>query len=347
MAGVAARNFARLFFVGTQIDVVRFRPLPMKTRLRLVLVFFAVSLGDGFAAQPAAPVAPAQDEAPRFVFSLLPKSLQRRPRVDFNVLTTLTPAGKQLAVPSTEQPAYYVLEQGINRNVGVGAEHNLKSPPVEKIKEVLQAALAQSGYRPSDEQHPASLVVIFHWGSSSYNPSEDDGSDELMRRKVLLDRAMLLAGEKFALRVSEAMEQIDRNAGMLPEMAAMVPNPFEQMMNESHQMARLVDELFSSSYFVVASAFDYAAMAKNQPLLLWRTKMTVNSIGVNMTETVPPLIASAAPYFGRDMETPMLVSKQISRDGKVEIGEAKVIEADVRPAPPPAAEKKGATPTQK
>jgi hypothetical protein len=289
-----------------------------------------------------------------FGFSLLPKSLQRRPRVDFNVLTNLTPAGKQLSIPSAAQPAYYVIEPGLNRDVGVGREHGLKSPPVEKLQAVLQLALRESGYLPSDEQHRPSLMIFFHWGTSSYNPGAGEG--EMQGRRALMDRAMLIGGEKLAKRISEAMQQIDQvetamrmqssplNWLRTAEMPGIMPvqfDPLELLMRESPEMSRMVEELFSSSYYVVASAFDYAAMAENRPVLLWRTKMTVNSIGVNMVESVPPLIASAAPYFGRDMETPMLVSRRISRDGKVEIGEARVVEEDVKDLQPKPADKNG------
>lgn len=248
------------------------------------------------------------------------------------MLTNLTPAGKQLPIPSAEQPAYYAIEPGMNRDLGVGAERGLKTPPVEKMKQVLQQALRESGYLPSDEQHRPSLMIFFHWGTSSFNPSEDN-DNELERRKVLMDRAMLIGGPNLAKEMAKVMEEIDRRATMPPEMAAMMMfDPLENLMRQSPDMRRMVEEIFSSSFFVVASAFDYAAMANNRPVLLWRTKMTVNSLGVNMVESVPPLIASAAPYFGRDMELPMLVSKRVSRDGKVEIGEAIVVEEDVKNA---------------
>lgn len=307
----------------------------MKTRLRVIVALSTLTVWTGaYAASPPLPAnAQLEEEQSKYVFALLPKSLQRRPRVEFNVLTTLTSAGKELATPSREAPAYYQLEEGVNRHVGVGAEYYLKSPPAEKVREILQAALAESGYRPAGGDHPASLVILFHWGSSSYYSEESE--DEVFKRRVLLDRAMLIGGEAFTKRVVEAFAERDRNA-MSPNIAWMGPGPFEKLSQESAQMSRLVIELFSSSYYVIASAFDYASLTRNQPVLLWRTKMTVNSIGVNMTETVPPLIASAAPYFGRDMDAPLLVTKRISRDGKVEIGEATVVEADVKAASPEA-----------
>jgi len=45
-------------------------------------------------------------------------------------------------------------------------------------------------------------------------------------------------------------------------------------------MARWSTSCSASSFFVVASAYDYDALAKGQRRLLWRTKMTVNALGV-------------------------------------------------------------------
>jgi len=67
-------------------------------------------------------------------------------------------------------------------------------------------------------------------------------------------------------------------------------------------------------------------MTRHQRLLLWRTKMTVDASGVNMTETLPPLIASAAPFLGRDMSETMVVTKTIPREGHVEIGTPTVVD---------------------
>jgi hypothetical protein len=295
-----------------------------------------------------------------FVFSLLPKSLQRNPRLSFNLFTEMTPEGRKLPKPTPQKPAYYIAQAGGVYNGGIGAEHNSKTPPVEKLEALMKKSLAEGGYLPSeDAAHPPTLVIIYHWGSHSFQPPEDiptedaDGNPvtlastpEMEIRKTLLDRAMLLGGAKFAHEVADAMQQVDQKASMQRSYAAlpasdiggsvadMIQDPFEQLRNRSPEMDRMVDELFSSSFFVVASAYDYAALVKGQRHVLWRTKMTVNSLGVNMFETVPPLIASAGPYFGRETEVPVVINKRVSRDGKVEIGTPTVVpDAAVKPPP--------------
>jgi len=66
--------------------------------------------------------------------------------------------------------------------------------------------------------------------------------------------------------------------------------------------------------------------------------MTVNALGVNMLETVPSLISSAGPYFGREMADPVVLTKRISREGKVEVGTPTVVPDDATPVKPTAPE---------
>lgn len=308
----------------------------------------------GASAQEIAPgSAPKAEKESKFVFSLLPKSLQRNPRLSFNIFTEMTPEGRKLPKPTPQKPAYYISQAGGVYNGGIGAEHNLKAPPVEKLEALMRKSLAESSYLPSenDTQTPT-LVIIYHWGSHSFQPPSDVSDEngegnvpvpEIDIRKALLDRAMLLGGAKFAHDVADAMQQVDQKASMqrsfVPapgsdfggSVAEMIQDPFDQLRQRSPEMDRLVDELFSSSFFVVASAYDYAALVKKERRLLWRTKMTVNALGVNMLETVPPLIASAGAYFGRETETPVVINKRVSRDGKVEVGTPTVV-PDATPA---------------
>ena len=88
----------------------------------------------------------------------------------------------------------------------------------------------------------------------------------------------------------------------------------------------LMDQATDSCYFVVASAYDYSSVATHVKLLLWRTRMTVNSRGVSQPQSLPTLIVSAAPYFGRPMENAETLIRRVLRDARVEIGTPTVIE---------------------
>ncbi len=326
----------------------------MKSRgLLLLAPFFLAGLLHG-AEKPAAAAPKAKGGG--FVFSLLPKSFQRNPRLDFNILTEMSEAGRRAPVPTADNPMFYVAQAGRMLNTGVGAE-GLKGPPREQIERLMHRALAAGGYRPSEgATQPPALVVVYNWGSSSFQPPEDasdaEGNGnvpvpEMELRKALLDRAMLLGGRKFQREVSDAMVQVDQKAAMTRVFAApeggdfmgsvggMMRDPFDELRTRDAERERLVDELFSSSFFVVASAYDHDEMAKGRRVLLWRTKMTVNSLGVSIEESMPPLIVSAGPYLGRETKSPVVVTKRLDRSaGRVEIGEAIVVEDRTNAGPP-------------
>jgi hypothetical protein len=80
-------------------------------------------------------------------------------------------------------------------------------------------------------------------------------------------------------------------------------------------------------YYAVVSAYDFAALAKNQRKLAWRTTMTVNATGVNMTETLPVLLSSSSFYFGRETTEPVAVMRDLRR-GTVTLGPLKILEAE-------------------
>ncbi len=334
----------------------------IRTAARLVMLLPLAAL-TGIPAAHAAPEAPAKPaKSSGFVFSLLPKSLQKNPRLDFNIITEVTPAGRKLTPATPQQPTYYVSQAGKQYTGGISPEQNLKGPSPEKLQQMMEKSLAENGYLVSDgAAHPATIAIIYQWGSHSFEPPPDieaqdaDGNaiataatPEVALRKALLDRAMLLGGTKFATEVVKAMQQLDLKATMgrdltpqegrgdlVANMGDLVPDPFDQLRARSAEMDRLVSELFSSSFFVVATAYDCAAMAKSQRLMLWRTKMTVNSIGVNMLESVPPLIINAGPYYGRETTEPVVITKRVSREGKVEVGTARIV-PDAAPSAKPA-----------
>lgn len=75
--------------------------------------------------------------------------------------------------------------------------------------------------------------------------------------------------------------------------------------------------------------------AGNRRVLLWRTRMTVATDGVSQLQSLPVLIATAAPYFGREMDEPAVLTPRTIREGRVEIGESVVVpETSSKPSEP-------------
>jgi hypothetical protein len=252
-----------------------------------------------------------QPKTGNFTFSLLPKAFQRTPDLEMTVNTEVTPYGSLLRQPTAQSPAYYIAHDGGFKPMGdvVGGEH----PPTPEVMErAMTRALAVNGYFPSTkpEERP-SLVILYFWGSHNRMDQEMEGRFPALAAKHRLERAMLVGGRLQVEKTARTLEWGESLTDRTPE--------YEYLRDQSN------DDL----YFVVASAYDYNALAHKERKLVWRTTMTVNAKGVAMQESLGPLIATAAPYFGREMKEPQIASRRISRWG-VQIGESKVIESDVK-----------------
>jgi hypothetical protein len=114
----------------------------------------------------------------------------------------------------------------------------------------------------------------------------------------------------------------------------------DTILDHNERVDYLTDQAEDDLYFIVASAYDYAALARGKRQLVWRTSMTANSKGVALRETLMPLIATGAPFLGRETNGPEIAMRRISREGHVTIGTPVVVPDKEPPAEQPAAAKK-------
>jgi hypothetical protein len=326
-------------------------------------------------AQPGTPVlaapptdAPAARPASKFTFSLLPKSLQRRPSVDFHVVTELTSEGRKLAPPSSAEPVYYIAQPGQFTQLGDNTPAGENPPDIERLTRAMEAALASSGYRPASPTSPLpALAVVFNYGSfARFSMAMYDVQDDLAlaeagvtdgpllrseerdvnallpvllsskrERDEVLRRAALVGGEKFSRDLAKVLAEEavyrtgDESLRDLGFSTNKGAGPFQLFRNANENSMLLVEDSFNSCYFVIASAFDYRAMRAGQKVLLWRTKMTVNDSGISMSESLPVLVAAAGPYLGREMPDAVTLTRQINRSGRIKLDELQVLELGV------------------
>ncbi len=312
--------------------------------LRASLVCLSVS-SVALAENSPTGVPPAKKDAPaksQWVFSLLPKSLQRNPSLDLTVITEFTDEGKKLPPVSPDHPAYYITQSA--GMVQVGDNYGEKTLPQDEIERILKKSLAENGYRPAKPPtQPPTLVVIYAWGSDNlYDPNDDTRSADQIARNIL-DRAAMVGGVKFARELATLFEQADAMAaanqpartdqdgnaiGIGPVLGSAQMdffNPVNLFKLRNSKNEFLVDQASDDCYYVVASVYDYLAFAHNQRKLLWRTRMTVNSKGISEVQSLPTLIAGAAPYFGRDMAESEIMSKR-AKEPEITIGTPTVVE---------------------
>jgi len=263
-----------------------------------------------------------ETKSTHFIFSLLPKSMDKNPVLDFTVITEMTDAGKKLPLVTPDDPAYYIAFSAGFRQIG-DTYYGEKTLTPDSVERILAKALTTNGYQPADATHRPSLLVIYSWGShnrerQTESPTEIEGN--------LLDSAALVGGDSFAQKMQQMIQMTDEMAGP-PDMVAFA-NPINLYRLASTKHNFMLDQAAGDMYFVVASAYDYQSAASNQRVLVWRSRMTVSSTGVNQQETLPKLILTAAPYFGRDMPEPEIFTGR-RHEGQVDIGPIRVMDVNV------------------
>ncbi len=284
-----------------------------------------------------------------WVFSLLPKSFQKNPQLEITVITEMTPAGRQRPAPTAQAPAYFEAFSPGPKHLGESAGNQVTLKPAD-IERLLTRALATNGYLPAKmPAQPPSILIIYTWGSHSLLTEGDAENPVLSGEQIarnLLDRAALVGGEKFAARLLDLFEKADAmsiagratpppggESVFTPAMMEFA-NPVNQFKRADPKNEFLVDQAASNVYYVVASAYDYRSVTEKRRLLLWRTRMTVAADGVSQEQTLPTLVSSAAPFFGRDMPEAEILTKRALREGNVEIGTPTVVEPPAATPPP-------------
>lgn len=314
-----------------------------KTVVGVVCCAFALGLPP-LAADSAPP--PASRSTPKaedsgWVFELLPKSMQKNPRLDVTVLTELTEEGRKRPAVDTAHPAYYVLHTG-------GYQPRNGEPPGEEllpaaaIDEFVRQSLASAGFVPASgaPEQRASLALAYVWGTHG-EPLDSEALSPQESAKNLRERAALVGGEKFAREVMELLRRsyemrASASSGMALEVngeAAPPPpqavlhafmNPIERFRSASPHNAFLLEQVRGDIYFVVVSAYDYDALAAGKRVLLWRTRMTAGAAGIAQATALPGLVRAAAAFYGKEMTEVATVTPRALREGKTTYGPLEV-----------------------
>jgi hypothetical protein len=300
---------------------------------------------------------------------LLPTSLQKRPKVFFNVFTEMTDEGRKWRVPTPEKPLTYFSSPGEFVQKGWMVAAGEKPPPKQELHDAMQKALAGNGYVPiANDQTRPDLLVVFTYGSHGTDPTlvapdseaaisaitaqelfQFMAQDPSLYRDIL-DRAEFVGGGKFARALQGAFAeefanmQTNRTLSRLPPPQILLPvapesfSPLDIFMRSGNgdAMRRLTELAFHTCYFVVATAYDFRGVENRQRVPLWRTRMTVEAQGVSLEEILRPLIQATGSYLGRETPEAVQVTRQLDREGRVDLGTPTVVEEPRPSALPPA-----------
>ena len=286
-----------------------------------------------------------------FQLELLPRAFQKNPLVDVNVITEMTTAGRLRERPTSAAPQYYLASAGRIVELGSGVVSNAKPPAVEDLTTLMEKSLAVSHYRPAPEGTAPSIVITFSWGTYAAPAGDEDPEVSTVanetRVRELVERARLIGGDKFANELVAALNEESKHrramaqprndeTGAVPAQKnvmgsvtlgmAQMFSPLERFRSRNAITRNLLEDSGGSIYFVVASAYDAASVAANKRVLLWRTKMTTRADGVSLNESIPVIVATAGPYFGREMDHAESLRRRLTQEGTVELGPLEVKE---------------------
>ena len=231
--------------------------------------------------------------------------------VQIVAVTDTTPAGAKFPQASPAKPIYY---QGVSagfRDFG-GIVAGEKIPPKEEVVKTITTVLAKRGYLPADAKHPPSILLLWTWGTmnTDMDYSGDDGSGRQLNQRQLL---RFMGGYKLGLVSKE-------------------PNSLADDMMQPGVMFRDADSdlLYSLAtedlYVIALSAYDFEAATRKQKTLLWMTKISCPSIGLNLTEALPAMMVLAAPHIGRETARPVSVKAEDKFKPDVKIGDPTIVE---------------------
>ena len=245
----------------------------------------------------------------KWAFSLLPVGLQKNPQVDFAIVTEMTDEGRKLPDPSYENPVYYVSHSIGQHDVG-NAYGGTKPIQYAILKSKLDYALASNGYRPCDEAHPPTQVLFITWGMFNHGRGGD-----------ILSRAKLIGGQKFADEFAQAVRDQREWSGSLRG-----NGPLRDFEQRDDLTETLVYAIFEECYYLLVTALETDALARNERKVLWTTKISTIARGVSFQSTLPIMINNASYFFGRETNGPELLRKRAYKRADVTIGDATVVE---------------------
>ncbi|HEX3730060.1 MAG TPA: hypothetical protein VHV47_09660, partial [Opitutaceae bacterium] len=299
-----------------------------------------LAAGCALAAAGRADPATASPQSLFYRFSLAPRSMQADPLLDITVMTDVTEAGKKLPKVTKDYPAYYLVHSEGFKEMGEGIPSGTTLAQ-EDMDRLLRRSLADGGYREAGPAaEPPSLLVLYSWGLYSKREHRGMGSTPLDTNEMF-DRAELVGGDAFAAQILKMMQWKADLGPVSGRHAATsnLSNPLDLYQLEGRTHGVIVDMADSDLYYVVASAYDYAAYRQHQRRLLWRTRIAILANGVSQPQVLPTMVLGASPYFGKQTHgEPTILTRHAI--GRVEVGPVRVVsfgteaEAPVSPADP-------------
>lgn len=261
--------------------------------------------------------------APRLAARGFLELLLGRRELEVITVTDVWPAGRDRAAASKEHPQYYV---GISlgfRDLGAPVG-GIKEPPAQDALRFIAAELAKQGYLPAtNKSPPPTLMLACTWGTLNadiFQPYPENPPAYRNRPQIL----RFLGGKKVGF---------DDN--FFDPLTAPVAG-LQLMGYDAQSLYEIAQEDF---YIIVVSAYDLAALREQKKQLLWMTRIATPSLGFDLAESMPAMLAIAGPHLGRETARPVWMSATEKFKPDVKLGELQLVEY-LEGAPLPVIEKR-------
>ncbi len=258
-----------------------------------------------------------------------------RHEVEIIAVTDATPVGALRRPASPDHPVYYMAVSAGYRDFG-GIIAGEKEPPKSAVYKTMGAVLAKQGYLPATAKNPASLLMLWTWGTMNtdrmYSANPDDTEGRQINRRQLM---RFMGAYKLGM--------ISKEPNSLMDDTMMQGVLFRDVDQD------LIYDLASEDLYVIAlAAYDFDAATRKEKVLLWTSKISCPSRGLSLPESLPVMLALAGPHIGRETMKPVAIRASDKFKPDVKIGDPTLVEyLETNPIPVAEVDAAKATDAQK
>ena len=217
----------------------------------------------------------------------------------------------ETARPTPQHPIYYVIMGGMERSLGDSVAGE-PMPDRASLERELERVLAGQGFIRTKVGGPKpEIALVLSWGSANLIVHESTETDSA-------------TGESSTTYTSLNQREIAQLVGA---------NKANRHLLMSSDAERINDAAREDRLYLFVAALDVDALAKKKKQLVWRTRISIESRRHSLPDSIKIMLASAAPYFGRESDLPVFIEDTDRRKADVQIGVPTVTGQDV-PLPP-------------
>lgn len=233
-----------------------------------------------------------------------PKKPKRGP--DVLVVTDVFAGDRESILPQPGKPVYYVLLGSNEHPLGASVAGE-RMPRKEEIERQVVSILAERNFVRAELGGPmpsVALIVAYGPANVIYDETQNMDPD---------------TGESTTSFVFFNQREIANLVGAVKAQNRLLS------MNEAAEINAAANE---DRLYVLIGALDARKLAQRKKQLVWRTFMSIPSVGNSLPETLAVLLKSGAPHFARDTQAPIFVDDVDRRQTVIEFGELQVLDDD-------------------